>query len=158
MSHLIGHQVLHFKLETALCKLEEAHQTRENKRDLWAHDTNGRPIFTVEHILPKTENLGSEWVIMLETEQKGNAGDIRERCAHQLGNLTLSGYNSKLGTMEFTKKRDRKNDQGDFIGYRNGLYLNADLASRDDWNEGAIAARTDKMLKEVKSILNLGQF
>ncbi|MCA7902621.1 HNH endonuclease family protein [Burkholderia cepacia] len=39
--------------------------------------------------------------------------------------------------------------------YRNGLYLNADLASRSDWNEAAIAARTDKLLKEVKSILSL---
>jgi hypothetical protein len=33
--------------------------------------------------------------------------------------------------------------------------VNADLASRDDWNEAAITARTDKMLKEVKSILSL---
>jgi len=138
-----------------LCKLEETHQTRENKRDLWAHDPNDRPVFTVEHILPKTENLGPGWVTMLEGDHKGTAAAIRERCAHQLGNLTLSGYNSKLGTMEFLKKRDRKNDQGDFIGYRNGLYLNADLASRDDWNEAAITARTDKMLKEVMSILSL---
>lgn len=138
-----------------LCKLEEAHQTRENKRDLWAHDVNDRPVFTLEHILPKTENLGSDWVAMIEDDQKGTADAIRQRCAHQLGNLTLSGYNSKLGTMEFLKKRDRQNDKGDFIGYRNGLYLNADLASRDDWNEAAIAARTDKMLKEVKSILGL---
>ena len=138
-----------------LCKLEETHQTRENKRDLWAHDANDRPVFTVEHILPKTENLGPGWVAMLEGNQKGTADAIRERCAHQLGNLTLSGYNSKLGTMEFLRKRDRKNDQGDFIGYRNGLYLNADLASRNDWNEVAIEARTDKMLKEVMSILGL---
>ena len=138
-----------------LCKLEEAHQTRENKRDLWAYDANDRPVFTVEHILPKTENLGPGWVTMLEGDQKGTANAIRQHCAHQLGNLTLSGYNSKLGTMEFLKKRDRQNDKGDFIGYRNGLYLNADLASRDDWNEAAITARTDKMLKEVKSILSL---
>ncbi|MGE8453932.1 MAG: HNH endonuclease family protein, partial [Pseudomonadales bacterium] len=138
-----------------LCKLEETHPTRENKRDLWAHDANDRPVFTVEHILPKTENLGPGWVTMLEGDQKDTAAAIRERCAHQLGNLTLSGYNSKLGTMEFLRKRDRKNDQGDFIGYRNSLYLNADLASRDDWNEAAITGRTDKMLKEVMSILSL---
>jgi Protein of unknown function (DUF1524) len=138
-----------------LCKLEEAHQTRENKRDLWAHDANDRPVFTVEHVLPKTENLGPGWVAMLELNSKDVADAIRQRCAHQLGNLTLSGYNSKLGAMEFLKKRDRKSDQSDFIGYRNGLYLNADLAGRDDWNEAAIAARTDKMLKEVKSILSL---
>ncbi|MNG39920.1 hypothetical protein D3C76_913390 [compost metagenome] len=39
--------------------------------------------------------------------------------------------------------------------YRNGLYLNADLATRTEWNEAAMTARTDKMLKEVKSILSL---
>lgn len=138
-----------------LCKLEEAHQTRENKRDLWAHDANSRPVFTVEHILPKTENLGPEWVKMLETGQTDPADAIRQRCAHQLGNLTLSGYNSKLGKMDFAKKRDRKNDKGDFIGYRNGLYLNADLADRLGWNESAIKARTDKMLKEVIDLLSL---
>lgn len=138
-----------------LCKLEEVHQTRENKRDLWAHDANDRPVFTVEHILPKTENLGPGWVAMLELNSKETADAIRQRCAHQLGNLTLSGYNSKLGTMEFMKKRDRQNDKGDFIGYRNGLYLNADLATRTEWNEAAMTARTDKMLKEVKSILSL---
>lgn len=138
-----------------LCKLEESHQTRENRRDLWAHDANARPVFTVEHILPKTENLGPAWVTMLESTQTDLASTIRERCAHQLGNLTLSGYNSKLGTMEFAKKRDRKNDQGDYIGYRNGLYLNADVVCRDDWNEDVIVARTDKMLREVMSILSL---
>lgn len=138
-----------------LCKLEEAHQTRENRRDLWAHDANDRPVFTVEHILPKTENLGPGWVTMLELNGTDSADMIRQRAAHQLGNLTLSGYNSKLGTMEFLRKRDRQNDKGDYIGYRNGLYLNGDLASRDDWNETAINARTEKMLKEVKSILSL---
>lgn len=138
-----------------LCKLEEAHQTRENKRDLWAHDANDRPVFTVEHILPKTENLGPGWVTMLESDQKGTADAIRQRCAHQLGNLTLSGYNSKLGTMEYLKKRDRQNDKGDFIGYRNGLYLNRHLAKRARWKERSIRARTKIMLKEVKSILSL---
>lgn len=138
-----------------LCKLEESHQTLEKKCDLWARGANDRPVFTVEHILPKTENLGPGWVTMLEGEQKGTADAIRGRCAHQLGNLTLSGYNSKLGTMEFLKKRNRKNDQGDYIGYLNGLYLNADLATRTDWNEAAIVERTDKMLTEVKSILSL---
>lgn len=138
-----------------LCKLEEVHQTRETKRDLWAHDANDRPVFTVEHILPKTENLGPGWLAMLELNSKDTADAIRLRCAHQLGNLTLSGYNSKLGTMEFIKKRDRQNDKTDFIGYRNGLYLNADLAARIEWNEAAMTTRTDKMLKEVKSILSL---
>jgi hypothetical protein len=77
-----------------LCELEEAHQTVETRRDLWAHDASERPVFTLEHILPKTENLGPAWMAMLEAPGKGSADDVRRRYAHQLGNLTLSGYNA----------------------------------------------------------------
>jgi len=35
--------------------------------------------------------------------------------------------------------RDRKNDLGNFIGYRIGRYLNAELASQDGWNEAGNA-------------------
>ena len=34
-------------------------------------------------------------------------------------------------------------------------YVLDGAGSRDDWNEAAITARTDKMLKEVMSILSL---
>ncbi|HCW69912.1 MAG TPA: DUF262 domain-containing protein [Thalassospira lucentensis] len=138
-----------------LCKLEETHQTKETKHDLWAQDSRGRPVFTVEHILPKTENLSAGWVRMLEASGNGSSDAIRQRCTHNLGNLTLSGYNSKLGKMEYSRKRDRKNESGDFIGYRNGLYLNASLEQRSEWNEDAIAQRSDVLVKEVKSILGL---
>ena len=140
-----------------LCKLEESHQTKENKRDLWAYDGSDRPVFSVEHILPKTENLSQNWTLMLNCNSADTIDIIRQRCAHQIGNLTLSGYNSKLGTMDFLKKRDRKNEKGDFIGYRNGLYLNTDLATLNEWNEASITARTNKMLQEIKSILSLRQ-
>lgn len=138
-----------------LSKLEEAHQTVETKRDLWARDASDRPIFTVEHILPKTENLSAEWTKMLEDGVSDKADAIRVRCAHQLGNLTLSGYNAKLGTMDFLRKRDRQNETKDYIGYKNNLYLNSELAALDKWNEAAIIARTDKMIAEVKALFAL---
>ncbi len=138
-----------------LCKLEEAHQTKETKRDLWAQDAHGRPVFTVEHILPKTENLTQGWLGMIAKGDKEAAELVRQRCAHQLGNLTLSGYNAKLGTMEFAKKRDRKNDAGDYIGYRNGLYLNQRLANLGEWNEESIVQRSQAMAAEVKTFLGL---
>lgn len=138
-----------------LCKLEESHQTRETKRDLWAYDDNGRPIFTVEHILPKAEKLTRSWIDMLANGDAEKAETIRDRSAHKVGNLTLSGYNSALGRMEFKRKRDRKNEQGDFIGYRNGLYLNRDLAARDSWDEAAIQKRTAQLTEEVKALFSL---
>ena len=138
-----------------LCKLEEVHQTKETKRDLWERNSHGTPVFTVEHILPKSENLGVEWVEMLEKDANENADHIRQRCAHQIGNLTLSGYNSALGKMIFSKKRDRKNDKGDFIGYKNGLYLNETLKSRDNWTEAAINQRSADLRTEVLSTLGI---
>ena len=35
--------------------------------------------------------------------------------------------------------RDRKNELGNFMAYRIGLYPNAELASQDDWNEAGNA-------------------
>jgi hypothetical protein len=57
--------------------------------------------------------------------------------------------------MEYSRKRDRKNDSGDFIGYQNGLYLNASLAQRSEWNQEEILQRSEILVKEVKSILGL---
>jgi hypothetical protein len=137
-----------------LCKIEESHQTAESKRDLWALNAHGKPIFTVEHILPKTEKLGVEWVKMLQSDVE-TADTVRQRCAHQIGNLTLSGYNSSLGKMSFDRKRDRVNENGDFIGYRNGLYLNSTLEDRTDWNEVAIVDRSTSMRSEAMAILGM---
>ena len=33
--------------------------------------------------------------------------------------------------MSFSKKKDRKRDDGNYIGYRNGLKLNEDIVSED---------------------------
>lgn len=41
--------------------------------------------------------------------------------------------------------------------YRNGLYLNRELADRDDWVEEAISARTDALAKEVRAFWLNGQ-
>ena len=138
-----------------LCKIEESHQTRETRRDLWVQDNSGKSVFTVEHILPKTESLAAGWIAMLANGGSERASAIREQWAHRLGNLTLSGYNANLGKMDFQRKRDRKNENGDFIGYRNGLYLNGELATRDDWNEQAISDRTKALCEEVRILFAL---
>lgn len=86
-------------------------------------------------------NLGPGWVAMLDLNCKDTSDARHQRFTHQ------------LGTIAFMRKRDRSNDKGDFIGYCNGIFLNADLAACIEWNE---AAMTAQMLKAVKSILNLG--
>ncbi|WP_327211622.1 DUF262 domain-containing protein [Rhizobium ruizarguesonis] len=138
-----------------LCKLEQAHQTRETKRDLWEYLPNGKPLFTVEHILPKGEVLTAEWAAMIAAKLTDDADTVRARCAHRIGNLTLSGYNSALGKMSFQKKRDRVNEHGEAIGYRNGLYLNQSIATLEHWDEDAINRRSKALTDEVIAVLGI---
>jgi len=63
-----------------------------------------------------------------------------------LGNLTISGYNSKLSNMSFIEKRDRQDSNGINVGYRNGLNLNDDLVSEEMWTRDQIEARTTKLI------------
>lgn len=134
-----------------LIQLAKTDMTKESWQDLWARDQNrgGSASYrwTLEHILPQSDSLDKEWVLMLGGEDAANA--TREAHVHELGNLTITGYNSALGKLSFTKKRDRTDDAGRHIGYKNGFGLNADLAARDDWNEAAIVARTDKLAQAI---------
>lgn len=56
---------------------------------------------TIEHVLPQT--LTDDWEQRIAAAQE-SVDDARS-LVHTLGNLTLTGYNSKLGNMSFDKKR-----------------------------------------------------
>ena len=65
---------------------------------------------------------------MIASGNREEAVKIRAEWVHCLGNLTLSGYNSKLSNLSFTKKQ-AKSVANVFgtpinIGYKNGLALN----------------------------------
>lgn len=88
-------------------------------------DTNGTPTLTP-----------SVWL------QKG-------RHSHFLGSrrprplvLKGAGFNSTLSNKRFKDKRDRTDSEGRAVGYKNGLKLNAELATADAWSVEQIDART----------------
>ena len=62
-----------------------------------------------------------------------------------------TGYNSALSNKSFSEKRDRKDNAGKYIGYRNGLNLNADVADKDIWTIDIINERTEKLVQEILS-------
>jgi hypothetical protein len=64
---------------------------------------------------------------------------------HKLGNLTMTGYNSSLSNLDFIEKRERTNKEGKFVGYKNGLEINEELAKRDDWHIEDIKERTERL-------------
>ena len=69
--------------------------------------------------------------------------------------LSITGYNSSLGNKSFKEKKERKDNNGNPIGYLNGLNLNADVADKDEWTVDLIKDRTDKLVKEILDMFKL---
>ena len=137
-----------------LCALAEQSMTRENWVDLWKYD--GKLfVWTIEHIFPQGENIPASWVTMIAGGDSVRAKGIQETHVHKLGNLTISGFNSALGNKSFKDKRDRTDNKGREVGYKNGLKLNAELATADAWSVEQIDARTDKLADEAMKLFAL---
>ena len=98
--------------------------------------------YTIEHIMPQKEGLTHQW-----TKELGPKWEkIHENYLHTLGNLTITGFNSKLGYKLFLEKRDMEG------GFREAPFkLNKMLRDLDKWNEVEINKRgiflTDLALK-----------
>lgn len=137
-----------------LCALEENHMTRESERDLWQMK-GAQFIWTIEHIFPQGKNIPQDWVDMMAGGDAVVANQYLESHVHKLGNLTISGYNSKLGTKGFIDKRDRLDHKNRPVGYNNGLYLNGKLAKADEWSIKAIDDRTEELVCLVLELFSL---
>lgn len=99
--------------------------------------------YTIEHILPQNENLSREWRETLGDDWKS----VQETWLHTLGNLTLTGYNSRYGDRPFAEKRDMEE------GFRESpLRLNKGLGEVEVWNEEAIKERGQRLAKEAVKV------
>ena len=136
-----------------LVKLAEKAMTKETFRNLWETQKSGEKlifVWTIEHILPQGERLPASWIDMLGGTEK--AAEIQDKFTHTLGNLTITAFNSALGNKSFEDKRDRRDNNGRFVGYRNGLSLNEGLVGEAAWSDEQISARTNALVAEVKSL------
>jgi hypothetical protein len=153
-----------------LVKLDETHHSREYKPELWARNERDQFVWTVEHVLPQTESIPDPWVKMIADGDSKEAARIHERQVNRLGNLTLSGYNSKLATAAFDKKQKLAENRQFLghtinIGYQNGLALNNltfkvgkkshSLATAPEWTEEMIEARTDRMVSMLLDLYRI---
>jgi uncharacterized protein with ParB-like and HNH nuclease domain len=139
-----------------LCRIEEDNQTTEKFTDLWDRDGRGNFIWTVEHIFPQGVNIPPDWVKMVAYDDEKKAREYRDKYVHQIGNLTITGYNSKLGNKSFEEKRDRKDSRGRYVGYKNGLFLNKDLRNAKSWTVTDIQARTAALASKATELFSLG--
>ena len=138
-----------------LCKIEENHMTKETWKDLWIKDNYNRYVWTIEHIFPEGRNIPKDWVQMIANGDEERAKELQEKCVHKLGNLTLTAYNPNLSNLTFIEKRDRKDGRGNNIGYKNGLYLNKNLAEKNRWTVTDIEERTKELIKEALELFTV---
>jgi len=98
-------------------------------------------LITIEHVMPQT--LTKEWKDILGE----NANEIHQRYLHTIGNLTLTGYNSKYSNKTFEEKKNMENG---FLSSR--LLLNKYISQQNTWNEENIKIRGDLLTKRALKI------
>ena len=125
---------------------EDKYSKKEIHTNLWERDKGNKFIWTIEHIFPEGENIPKEWIDMVAGGDEKLAYEIYDKYVHTIGNLTITGYNSNLSNMSFQKKKDRKKDDGSFIGYRNGLKFNEDVVRENKWLQSNIENRSSKLI------------
>ncbi|MGX7078482.1 DUF262 domain-containing protein [Globicatella sanguinis] len=98
--------------------------------------------YSIEHIMP--QNLSAQWEIDLGEESE----HIHEMYVHNLGNLTLTGYNPKMNNRSFYEKQnmDRGFRESHFVN------LNAIPASVESWGEEEIIQRRDSLIEQSLKI------
>ena len=105
--------------------------------------------FTIEHIMPQTENLDAAWLTDLGADWK----HVHDTYLHTLGNLTLTAYNSEYSDRSFLNKRDLKDNKGQPCGFAHSpLLLNQGLGLLDHWNEDEIKKRAEALADKAVKI------
>jgi len=147
----------------ALAKLDDTSHSREYAPNLWARNEKGLFVWTIEHVFPQGKNIPAYWVDMIGNGDKDFTQKVYDEMVHSFGNLTLSGYNSKLSNQSFDKKQKKSEASilGNkiYIGYKNGLALNNiqfvvkdkqyTLANADKWTDEYIIARNQTMVENL---------
>jgi predicted transport protein len=88
--------------------------------------------YSIEHIMPQNERIPSPWRKMLGENWK----QVHSTWLHRLGNLTLTGYNSKYSDQPFDKKKSIK---GGFS--ESSIRLNKFVREQAVWTESEIETR-----------------
>ncbi|WP_209427683.1 DUF262 and DUF1524 domain-containing protein [Pararhodobacter sp. SW119] len=112
----------------------------ENRGSKEASDTS---TYSIEHILPQNEKLPEAWRAMLGPDWQA----IQQTWLHSLGNLTLTGYNSRYSDRPFHEK---KTIEGGFA--ESSVRLNLDIRDALAWTNVEIEARGHRLAKRALEI------
>lgn len=99
--------------------------------------------FTIEHVLPQSENLLPAWREMLGADWKL----VQETWLHRLGNLTLTGYNSEYSDRAFDEKKSMARGFND-----SPLRLNRFIREQSHWTAAEIEARGKALAQQAVKV------
>ena len=102
---------------------------------------------TIEHIFPQKEN-SLVWKNEIG-EKKYEA--VYSKYLHTLGNLTITGYNSELGTKPFAEKKRIIRE------FSKANKLNESILSAETWNEKSIVNRAKQLANYLVSIFHIDE-
>lgn len=108
-----------------------------------SHETLDTSNMTIEHVLPQKENS-----VVWQKEIGETYKDVYEKYLHTLGNLTITGYNSELGTKSFADKKKIIKE------YSKANKLNEYILNAEVWNENSIKYRAEKLAEYLANIFN----
>ncbi|MGW2699914.1 GmrSD restriction endonuclease domain-containing protein [Streptomyces sp. NPDC001340] len=100
-----------------------------------------KATLSVEHVLP--QRPAPAWFDLLaeETEPNQTPQELHDRLVHTLGNLTLTGDNSKLSNHPFERKQQ--------ILDSSALRMNLEIASAQRWGKAEILERADRLAERA---------
>ena len=90
--------------------------------------------YTIEHILPQNKNMRKEWKDALGE----NYEEIQAQYINNLGNLTLTRYNSEMGDKPFSEKLEVYKESAMHM-------LNKYVVQQTTWNKETIEERASKL-------------
>lgn len=99
--------------------------------------------YSIEHIMPQNEKLVPEWRGMLGDDW----GEVQQAWIHRLGNLTLTGYNSKYSDRPFSEK---KAIVGGFE--ESSVRLNKFVREQEQWTPVEMEARGQELARRAQRI------
>lgn len=137
-------------------ELSEKPNSKEIHKDFEIYDQEKKKYaWEIEHIFPKGENIPNHWVNMVngkkEVEtpthvEKNKSDEIQNRLVHNIGNLTLTGYNPEMSNFSFYQKKKILNPN---------LFLNEYLFSIDFWDESTIKTRRDILIEKTVQLFDI---
>ncbi|MCH8518137.1 DUF262 domain-containing protein [Candidatus Gracilibacteria bacterium] len=119
--------------------LERLENYNHRESDITALIDEG--TLSIEHIMPQT--LTPAWRKELGDDHQR----IHETYLHTLGNITLTGYNSKYSNKSFGEKKSMEKGFNESV-----LFLNKYLSSINEWTEECIQERANILMKKALEI------